>query len=53
MVDRDSEVGLQIYVKKRERDSLTESPFAMWQQPIGPTRLSWTQVGSYYAMEKS
>ena len=31
MVNRDSEVSLQIYVKKRERDSLAKSPFTMWQ----------------------
>lgn len=29
--NRDWGVGLRIYVKKRERDSLMESPFAMWR----------------------
>ena len=53
MVDRDSEVGLRIYVKKRERDSLAESPFAMWQKPIGLAGLLWTQEGSYYATKKN
>lgn len=49
----DLEVGFQIYVKKRERDSLVESPFAMWQHMIGPMGLSWTQISSCYAMKRN
>jgi len=44
--------NLRIYEKKRERDSLAESPLATWRTLSGYEEVTWVQVGPF-AEERS